>query len=118
MPRLRSQFMNDNSKHAYPVDAQRSTYRWARLGRWSRQAGAVLGVFYVIGILIIWPEPVRAAVPPQEAMLSFLLRMSRRSFRFKSAVVDLLFILRLLPSCIVSRSRRQCASAKRITGPE
>src|ERR1039458_5022766 len=72
MPRLRSQFMNDNSKHAYPVDAQRSTYRWARLGRWSRQAGAVLGVFYVIGILIIWPEPVRAAVPPQEAMLSFL----------------------------------------------
>src|ERR1017187_6077185 len=29
-----------------------------------------------------------------------MLRMSRRSFRFKSAVVDLLFILRLVPSCI------------------
>jgi hypothetical protein len=29
-----------------------------------------------------------------------MLRMSRRSFRFKSAVVDLLFILRLLPSCM------------------
>src|ERR1035437_3454242 len=31
-----------------------------------------------------------------------MLRMSRRSFRFKSAVVDLPFMLRLVPSCIGS----------------